>query len=321
MKTHLSLLFLFTLIFCNSQQITDKDALKNCRKEFNKKTCLSDKDEDGVLHYLDQCPYDAGPIENNGCPWPDTDGDFLIDKDDACPIVAGPLENNGCPWPDTDNDGILDKDDACPTVVGLKDNNGCPDPRIKCLEITKSDSISFKNFKLKNNNLSKNYEGLADLIVQKISEEKDFGLIYIELFETEPSCYYQPSGSVLQCRSTLKSNKYDFLISKLFSKYTFENLKNNVLLPITTSKFNLASEEKMNNYLDMSKEQYIYFIKNYEGYKIQIKGSKTNKSSKSLKLNASFVEENPYDVILDLNNKKYNYKFVNNQWKLVITEK
>ncbi len=126
MKTHLSLLFLFTLIFCNSQQITDKDAFKKCKKEFNKKTCLSDKDGDGILHYLDQCPNEAGSIENNGCPWLDTDGDGLIDKDDACPTVAGPIENNGCPWPDTDNDGILDKDDACPTVVGLPEYNGCP---------------------------------------------------------------------------------------------------------------------------------------------------------------------------------------------------
>jgi outer membrane protein OmpA-like peptidoglycan-associated protein len=73
--------------------------------------------------------YVAGPVENNGCPWPDTDGDGVIDKDDACPTVAGPVENNGCPWPDTDGDGILDKDDACPTVPGLPEYNGCPKPK------------------------------------------------------------------------------------------------------------------------------------------------------------------------------------------------
>lgn len=126
MKTNLSILLIFTLIFCNSQQITDKEALKKCKKEFNKKTCFADKDVDGILYYLDQCPDDAGKIENNGCPWPDTDGDGLVDKDDDCPTVAGPTENNGCPWPDTDNDGILDKDDACPTVVGTVEKQGCP---------------------------------------------------------------------------------------------------------------------------------------------------------------------------------------------------
>ena len=69
----------------------------------------------------------AGPKENKGCPWSDTDGDGLADKDDKCPTVAGPKENNGCPWPDTDGDGIADKDDKCPTVKGTAANNGCPE--------------------------------------------------------------------------------------------------------------------------------------------------------------------------------------------------
>jgi hypothetical protein len=34
-----------------------------------------------------------------GCP--DTDKDGIADKDDKCP-VAGPKENAGCPWPDTE---------------------------------------------------------------------------------------------------------------------------------------------------------------------------------------------------------------------------
>jgi Ca-activated chloride channel family protein len=80
-----------------------------------------------------------GPVENNGCPFPDTDGDGIIDKDDACPTVAGPAENNGCPWPDTDGDGILDKDDACPTVPGLPEYNGCPKPKsVVAMEIESS---------------------------------------------------------------------------------------------------------------------------------------------------------------------------------------
>lgn len=88
-----------------------------------------DKDQDGVPNKLDQCPEIAGFVENNGCPWPETDGDGVLDKDDACPTVAGPPENNGCPWPDTDGDGILDKDDACPTVPGMPEYNGCPKPK------------------------------------------------------------------------------------------------------------------------------------------------------------------------------------------------
>ena len=31
----------------------------------------------------------------------------LLDKDDKCPEQAGPRDNNGCPYPDTDKDGIV----------------------------------------------------------------------------------------------------------------------------------------------------------------------------------------------------------------------
>ncbi len=82
-----------------------------------------DSDGDGVLDKEDACPNEAGPVENQGCPWPDTDGDGVLDKDDACPSLAGTL--NGCP--DADGDGIKDSDDACPSVAGLAKFNGCPD--------------------------------------------------------------------------------------------------------------------------------------------------------------------------------------------------
>ena len=56
----------------------------------------------------------------------DSDGDGIVDNKDRCPYEAGPAENQGCPWPDTDGDGVLDKDDKCPTVPGLVENFGCP---------------------------------------------------------------------------------------------------------------------------------------------------------------------------------------------------
>lgn len=98
-------------------------------------------------------------------------------------------------------------------------------------------------------------------------------------------------------------------------------MKNKLSLSILTSKFFLASQQEMNNYIDMSSEQYNYFAKNFNNTRIEINGSKTDISPQHLEVNVSFVEENPYDVILDLNSKKYNYKFVNNQWKLIETKK
>ncbi len=87
-----------------------------------------DKDGDGVLDKVDECPDTKGPEENYGCPWPDTDGDTVLDKDDKCPEEAGEVDNNGCPWPDTDGDTVLDKDDQCPNEAGEVGNNGCPWP-------------------------------------------------------------------------------------------------------------------------------------------------------------------------------------------------
>lgn len=87
-----------------------------------------DNDNDGIPNRKDDCPDTAGPIENNGCPWPDADEDGVFDKDDSCPEEAGPSENAGCPWPDTDGDSVLDKDDSCVEEAGSPENQGCPWP-------------------------------------------------------------------------------------------------------------------------------------------------------------------------------------------------
>lgn len=119
------ILFFSVLIMFNACKTKNADSSEN-------KNILSlrrDKDHDGIANKLDKCPEIAGSGENDGCPWPNTDGDALSDKDDACPEVQGPAANHGCPWPDTDGDGILDKDDACPTVPGYKTYQGCPKPK------------------------------------------------------------------------------------------------------------------------------------------------------------------------------------------------
>jgi outer membrane protein OmpA-like peptidoglycan-associated protein len=107
------------------------DKLDGCPKEAgpieNNGCPWGDKDEDSVLDNVDKCPEQPGPKENKGCPWGDKDGDSVLDNVDECPEQAGPQENKGCPWPDTDKDGVLDKDDECVGVVGTVANNGCPE--------------------------------------------------------------------------------------------------------------------------------------------------------------------------------------------------
>lgn len=54
----------------------------------------------------------------------DPDGDGLIGDKDQCPDEAGPPDNFGCPILDTDKDGIPDHLDPCPTLAGRY--GGCP---------------------------------------------------------------------------------------------------------------------------------------------------------------------------------------------------
>ncbi|HEY6475881.1 MAG TPA: OmpA family protein [Polyangia bacterium] len=93
---------------------------------------VKDTDGDGIPDSEDNCPNEAGPRENKGCPDKDTDGDGIVDRKDKCPDKAGPPERQGCPDEDADKDGIPDSADKCPNDPedkdGFEDADGCPDP-------------------------------------------------------------------------------------------------------------------------------------------------------------------------------------------------
>ena len=89
-----------------------------------------DSDEDGIYDKFDDCPFEPGLEEFNGCP--DTDGDGIEDAKDACPEEAGLRRFRGCP--DTDGDGIADPKDKCPTEAGPADNEGCPNPTQEAID-------------------------------------------------------------------------------------------------------------------------------------------------------------------------------------------
>lgn len=168
MKIKASLLLLLVIHSFHAQEIANQDAFKKCRKEFSKKICLSDTDGDGTLFYLDKCPEEAGPEENEGCLWPDEDRDGTPDKDDACPTIAGPVENNGCPWTDVDGDGILDKDDACPTVPGTAELQGCA-PYVRHYYTQEELNKVDEDFTARTKGY--NFHALADLLFKKIDKK------------------------------------------------------------------------------------------------------------------------------------------------------
>ncbi|HLT31699.1 MAG TPA: OmpA family protein [Myxococcaceae bacterium] len=103
------------------------------------KVTPSDRDGDGILDDVDQCPDEPedmdGFQDQDGCPDLDNDGDGVLDSEDRCPLAYGPAETQGCPavdMPDADGDGIPDHLDKCPNAAedmdGFEDDDGCPDP-------------------------------------------------------------------------------------------------------------------------------------------------------------------------------------------------
>jgi outer membrane protein OmpA-like peptidoglycan-associated protein len=104
------------------------DKVDNCPDQFGLGLYLGcpDTDLDSIPDHVDNCPVLAGPKENGGCPWGDKDADGVTDNLDKCPEVVGPSENEGCPWGDKDGDTVLDNVDACVEVPGPVANNGCP---------------------------------------------------------------------------------------------------------------------------------------------------------------------------------------------------
>jgi len=105
---------------------------------------IGDKDGDGILDDVDECPDDPEDFDKfedaDGCPDPDNDNDGILDVDDRCPNIPedkdGDEDIDGCPEGDKrgdrDGDGIYDDVDKCPDDPedrdGFEDEDGCPDP-------------------------------------------------------------------------------------------------------------------------------------------------------------------------------------------------
>lgn len=319
MKTYISVLIFFSFMCFQAQEIIDKEDFKKCRKEFSKKICLSDEDKDSVLFYLDECPKIFGVAENHGCPWPDADGDGVFDKDDACPEVPGPSENRGCPWEDYDGDGILDKDDACPTVAGIHEKQGCPDKDCKKLQI--QDSLDFIKFKKINKEINIKYLALGKLISENLKDKKNVEFIFIH-FPQSDYCYYVKNSNNQPCNSNLSSNINLFLTFKIFTKSFFEELSKKSERPIMTSKFVLEDFKMMQNEIQMDLETYRYYKSNYdaESLKLRIGGRRKIKGKGFVEIEVMFVNQNPYNVIVDLRKNKLNFQYIKNQWKLIDTK-
>lgn len=310
-------MFLFSIRF-QAQEI-DKDlALKKCRKEFNKKTCLSDEDGDEILFYLDECPKDKGFVENKGCPLSDQDKDGVIDTDDACPTVAGPAENNGCPWPDMDGDGILDKDDACPTVAGLEEFNGCPRPYWRdCKAEERKDSLEMIRLGAEYKDIDKIYDKLSRKILEPINKYNLKNIrLHIDLIDWGPMDIVGDG-----CAPDWRYNKLNYLTTKFWNKPTLEyfyNRKNINWISFST-KIPKAVFPDLKEFLDPS--LYDYLLKHSKKDETRINILKdSNKQNIFVIVKIRF--ENPYKLNISItDSNRFNidtaYEYNGKTWNIV----
>lgn len=337
MKIKISVILFFILICFHAQEIKDEDALKKCRKELNKKICLSDVDKDGILFYLDKCPKESGAFENNGCPWPDTDGDAIFDKDDLCPTVQGPAENNGCPWSDSDGDGVLDKDDACPTVFGYTSDdpyrNGCMAQ--DCKKLYEEGQLRLKRFQEESKLVD--YDKLREKIIDDIDLTL-FTFRNIVIF-TKNLMLICGTGRQYYCPSyynydTPVFSTKDFWNEKVILKL-YEKLPKNIIFAtnnegegsgveyekeLTINK--ISKQVKIINKYGIESDAVLYF--KFKENQTKIK----NYNSLSIKISKNDFG-NKVEVIVGYSKLDYRfthiytttYQYIDNEWKVVELKK
>lgn len=116
----------------NSDSDSIPDASDNCDSVANEDQ--ADMDHDGTGDACDNdIDGDGAPNAQDHAPTnPNEDGDDLVDGVDNCPEQAGPYSNQGCPLAgppppqDSDGDGVNNDQDQCPNQTGASANQGCP---------------------------------------------------------------------------------------------------------------------------------------------------------------------------------------------------
>jgi len=139
-----------------------------------------DSDNDGLTDDVDKCPKQAGPKENNGCPWGDQDNDGLTDDKDKCRDQAGPVENSGCPDADRDGDGIVDRLDNCPDEAGDKVNNGCQAKQLVVLKAEKIEILDKVYFAVDKAVIEKRSNALLDNVAAVLKSHPEILKMRVE---------------------------------------------------------------------------------------------------------------------------------------------
>lgn len=289
MKIYCIVLFVLFNVWVKAQDIKGKEAFNKCRKEFTRKTCLSDEDKDGILFYLDLCPKESGPVENNGCP-----------------------------WPDSDDDGVVDKDDECPYHIGLPEYKGCPEPyRFDCEKKRKEDSLEMAKLRRDYQDIDKAYNQLSRTLPDQIKKYNFKNIqFHITLIDWGPGCHYGDG-----CSRSWEYDQANYLRGKFWNKTALENLYSRKDIAEIYFGNKLWPEElltELKEFLD----PYLYsYLMKYriEGQGRIVMTKKRKEPGNYIKVEIHF--KNPYHVEIMLTGNSFmtdtEYKFDGEQWTVL----
>ena len=110
----------------------------------------------------------------------DRDGDGLMDAVDQCPDQSGPAENRGCPDTDLDEDGVIDRVDNCPDEKGTEKNYGCKEKQLVVITRTSLKILDVVYFETGKAKIKSRSHKLLDNVAAVMSKHPEIKRIRVE---------------------------------------------------------------------------------------------------------------------------------------------
>ena len=133
------------------------------------------------------CPANLRAHERNAPAMPaevkgskDRDADGLSDATDQCPDQAGPAENRGCPDTDLDEDGVIDRVDNCPDEKGTEKNYGCVEKQLVVITRTSLKILDVVYFETNKATIKSRSNKLLDNVAAVMNKHPEIKGIRVE---------------------------------------------------------------------------------------------------------------------------------------------
>jgi outer membrane protein OmpA-like peptidoglycan-associated protein len=104
----------------------------------------------------------------------------VLDVNDQCPNQAGPVENAGCPIPDRDGDGVPDDVDNCPDEPGLPENKGCQQKQLVEIQQGRLEILEKVYFKTNSSAIRPRSFPLLDNVAAVLSAHPEITSVRVE---------------------------------------------------------------------------------------------------------------------------------------------